>query len=196
MRNPEETKLRILRSAGRLFNTQGYKATSISDITVDCQLTKGAIYRHFEDKSHLEKEALLHMLSQMMNEMLTRVRSASNATEKLLAIVNYFESYGQKPPFHGGCPLMNAAIESDDGHPNLKIVVQNVMQEMHHSVCRIIENGKHHNQLKQNIDAEAFASHLISSLEGGVMMLKIMDNDAHIQASIQFLKKSIYSLQK
>ena len=56
MRNPEQTREKILKKSGLLFNTQGYKATSISDITSATGFTKGAIYRHFKSKEELEKE--------------------------------------------------------------------------------------------------------------------------------------------
>ena len=56
MRSPEVTRERILRQSGKLFNTQGYKATSLSDITEASGLTKGAIYQHFENKEKLDGE--------------------------------------------------------------------------------------------------------------------------------------------
>ena len=56
MRNPELTKEEILKKSGLLFNTQGYKATSISHITTATGFTKGAIYKHFKNKEELEKE--------------------------------------------------------------------------------------------------------------------------------------------
>ena len=57
MRDADLTIEKILEKSGILFNTQGYKATSISDITDLTGLTKGAIYRHFENKQDLEKKA-------------------------------------------------------------------------------------------------------------------------------------------
>ena len=69
MRQPETTKTSILKQSGLLFNTQGYKATSLSDITEATKLTKGAIYRHFKSKDHLEKEALLFLSTTMFERM-------------------------------------------------------------------------------------------------------------------------------
>ena len=42
MRDPQGTRETILKKSGVLFNTQGYKATSISDITEATGFTKGA----------------------------------------------------------------------------------------------------------------------------------------------------------
>jgi TetR/AcrR family transcriptional regulator, transcriptional repressor for nem operon len=49
---------RILQSARRLFVTQGYAATSIDEIMLDCGLTRGGFYAHFRSKSQLYREAM------------------------------------------------------------------------------------------------------------------------------------------
>jgi len=58
MRVPAQTKATILRESAALFNTQGYKATSLSDITAATGFTEGAIYEHFTSKQDLEQRAL------------------------------------------------------------------------------------------------------------------------------------------
>jgi AcrR family transcriptional regulator len=63
MRNPEQTREHILHQSGLLFNVQGYKATSLSNITNATGFTKGAIYKHFKSKDDLEKETLLYLSS-------------------------------------------------------------------------------------------------------------------------------------
>ena len=75
MRNPDQTKGRILKKSGVLFNTQGYKATSISDITSATGFTKGAIYRHFKNKAVLEKETLFHLSSLMFEKLRDCIRN-------------------------------------------------------------------------------------------------------------------------
>src|SRR3954470_20612725 len=98
MRNPDITKEKILKKSGILFNTQGYKATSISDITNATGFTKGAIYRHFKDKDELEKKAL-HYLSEQVNEKLRAVIKAQpTAGAKLRAVFQFFKTYATNPP--------------------------------------------------------------------------------------------------
>src|SRR5688572_31367585 len=106
MRNPDKTKEKILSKSGVLFNTQGYKATSISDITTATGFTKGAIYRHFKNKAVLEKETLFHLSSIMFEKLRGRIKSENTAGGKLRAVFRYFESYISHPEVKGGCPLM------------------------------------------------------------------------------------------
>lgn len=54
----QRTYQRILQSARRLFVSQGYAATSIDEIMLDCGLTRGGFYAHFDSKSQLYREAM------------------------------------------------------------------------------------------------------------------------------------------
>lgn len=191
MRNPELTRLLLLEKASILFNTKGYKASSLSDICKATKLTKGAIYKNFKDKSDLEKEALLFMCNKMMRDIGFKISAARGVKSKLFAMLKYFEEYQNSPPFKGGCPLMNASIEVDDGDPILKSVVKNVMEGMHKTLCLVLKNGIKHNQLKANTDINGLSTIIISSLEGAVMMIKIMDTSKHMSATIKFLKSEI-----
>jgi len=191
VRNPELTRSIILETAAELFNTQGYKATSISDITDKAKLTKGAIYRHFQDKSSLEKEALRMMCNQMLGDISRNIKAACDSKEKLHCIIDYFNAYADKPPFIGGCPLMNAAVEADDSNVELKQVVQFIMERIDVAIIKIIKNGIAHDQIKKDTDAKQLASLMMSSLEGAVMMLKVLDTNTHLKNCVKHLSTEI-----
>jgi len=194
VRNAELTRSIIIEAASELFNSQGYKATSISDITEKTKLTKGAIYNHFSDKSSLEKEALRSMCNKMLSDITYGIRGANDSKGKLYCILDYFSSYAVKPPFKGGCPLMNAAIEADDSNPELKSVVQYIMTQIFDSISKIIDNGIKHKQIQKNTNSTEVASWMISSLEGAVMMMKVLDDGKHLASSVKYVRKEIDSL--
>ncbi len=181
MRNPEITKEKILKQSGQLFNTQGYKATSISDITNATGYTKGAIYRHFKSKSELEMETLSHLSGIMFDRLREKIKSQHTAKEKLTSIFQYFETYVSKPPLKGGCPLMNVAIEADDAHPYLRKRAVTILNALRDSILTILANGQKHGQIKKDIDAEYYATVIIAGLEGAIMMSKLRGNDDDIK---------------
>ncbi len=180
-------------SASTLFNTKGYKATSISDITSMAGITKGAIYKHFKDKSELEKECLTNMTSIVFANLTKRIKAEKDAPSKLRSILEYFESYEHTPPFKGGCPLMNAAIEVDDTDTKLKNVVSNIMLAIQEGIQKVIKSGIERKQLKDIPNPEAYAAIIYSSIEGGVMMMKVTDNAKHLISITQYLKEDIKS---
>ncbi len=191
MRNPEHTRQLIIETASILFNTKGYKATSISDITRSAGITKGAIYKHFKDKSDLEKECLQSMTRVLFSNVSEGIRKAPDAEKKILSLLNYFAQYGVKSPFKGGCPLMNAAVEVDDSDPGLKKVVSNIFVMLHQGISKVIENGVLRGQLKADIDVSEYATLIYSSIEGAIMMMKATDDDKHLQYVITFLKRDL-----
>ena len=191
MRDPETTRENILKKSGVLFNTRGYKSTSISDITDATGYTKGAIYRHFENKVELEVETLVHLSSLMLDKLRTAIKSERTAPAKLRAMFYFFESYITKPPLKGGCPLLNAAIEADDSHPALRKAALKILRMMRESVIAVLENGIKHGQLRRNLEVDEFATLIIASLEGAIMMSKLSGNDEDIKRVIVHLDKQV-----
>ena len=47
------TRRFIIEQVAHLFNKQGYRGTSLSDLTAATQLTKGSIYGNFENKEEV-----------------------------------------------------------------------------------------------------------------------------------------------
>jgi len=191
VRNPEATKEAILKKSGVLFNTIGYKATSISQITDATGFTKGAIYRHFNSKDELERETLTHLSSVLFDKLGTAIKAEKNAQGKLMTILHFFESYATNPPLKGGCPLLNAAIEADDAHPGLRKGALKMLSILRQSIVAILQNGIDHKQIKPGIDKDAYASLIIAMLEGGIMMSKLEGNNEDIRIVIKHLKSHL-----
>jgi len=195
VRNPEITKEKILKQSGYLFNTQGYKATSISDITKATGFTKGAIYRHFENKADLELETLSHLSAQMFSYLRVKIKEQQTAPEKLRAIFGFFETYVSKPPVKGGCPLLNVAIEVDDAHPALRKRAVLMLDLFKEAIITILDNGVKYNQLKSDIDKEYYATVIIAGLEGAIMMSKLRGNDDDIARVARHLSQMLKEIE-
>jgi len=195
MRNPEATREKILKKSGILFNTNGYKATSISNITDATGFTKGAIYRHFSNKNELERETLAHLSSILFEKLRVLIKEEETAGDKLRTIFKFFESYISNPPLKGGCPLLNAAIEADDAHPSLRKEAVKTLKILRESLIAIIQNGIDHKQLKSGTDKDYYASLIIAILEGGIMMSKLEGNDNDIRKVVRHLNTMIVEME-
>jgi TetR/AcrR family transcriptional repressor of nem operon len=195
MRNPNETKEAILKHAGSLFNLQGYKATSISHITEATGFTKGAIYRHFKSKEKLEEQALVYLMGIMFEKLRAQIKEQNNAGRKLRAIVHFFESYVSKSPIKGGCPLLNVAIEADDNSPHLRKKANTILEILKESIIIILSNGCKFGQLKKDIDKEYYATIIIASLEGAIMMSKLSKTNQDIRTVSKHLEGVISGIE-
>lgn len=191
MRQPLITKENVLLEATKLFNTKGYKTTSISDITSATGYSKGAIYRHFENKDALEMEVFEKMMATIFTIMTVKIKEKENAKDKLFALLEIFENYINNPYIKGGCPLLNVAIEMDDTNDPLKQKAQQALLTLKNSIIKIIENGKKFKQVKSTIDENLFATIVIATVEGGIMMSKLQNNNKDISTVIIHLKNWI-----
>lgn len=193
MRSSEITKAKVLKEATNLFNTKGYKSTSLSDITDATGLTKGAIYRHFENKECLEIEAFQKMMQAIFIALNEKIKAEKNTRDKLFCVLNLFQSYITNPIIIGGCPLLNVAVEVDDTNSELKQKAQQTLTVFRDSVERIIINGKTHKQVGALVNEKLVATILISTLEGGVMMSKLQNSNSDIEIVVNHLKNWIVS---
>jgi AcrR family transcriptional regulator len=65
----QQPRQEILRAAARLFQQQGYDATSMNDVAAALKLSKGGLYHHFQSKD----EILFHIMSHAMEITEARV---------------------------------------------------------------------------------------------------------------------------
>lgn len=195
MRNSDVTKETILKASGLLFNLQGYKATSISDITQATGYTKGAIYRHFKSKEELEKEAFFYLVAFMFERMRTLIKAERTAGNKLRAVLRFFESYVKDYPIKGGCPLLNAAIEVDDSNEALREEATRTLKVLKDSVVHILKKGIEKEQIKEGTDVNFYATVMLASLEGAIMMSKLRRNEEDMRMVLIHLEAQIASIE-
>jgi AcrR family transcriptional regulator len=73
----QEPRQEILRTAARLFQQQGYDATSMNDVAAALKLSKGGLYHHFQSKD----EILFHIMSHAMDITEERVINVARRVE-------------------------------------------------------------------------------------------------------------------
>jgi AcrR family transcriptional regulator len=195
IRDPERTREQILEKSGVLFNSQGYKATSISEITNATGFTKGAIYKHFKNKEALEQETVFYLFKKLTADLEKRIKAEKTAGDKFRSIFKYYELYISSPPIQGGCPLANASAEGDDANPALRKSALKMMNILRRSLRTIFENGIRYKQLKSTIDVEFYVTLIIACLEGAVMISKLERNSKDIKRIIHHLENQITAIE-
>jgi len=191
MRNSRITKSTLIEVSSKLFNTKGYRATSISDITQESGFTKGAIYRHFGNKETLEIASFQHLMNNMTSAIRIELKVAKNAPDKLKAITNFYRSYAKNPPIVGGCPLLNATIEIDDSYPALHKIAADTLTLLNDTIIQIVNTGKNYNQINKETDANLFANIFIAITEGAIMMNKLQPNKNYLLYMCKYLDNLI-----
>ena len=171
MRKGEATRERIIAAAAPIFNQHGYNGTSMQQLMEATGLEKGGIYRHFGSKEELAAEAFRFSLDQVRKIRFDELSSVTGALPKLRYMI---ERFVEAPsPIPGGCPLMNTAIDSDDGNPALRDLAAQALRRWRNGLARIATEGLEAGELSPGVDPRRIANVIISTLEGALMLSRI-----------------------
>lgn len=191
MSKGEQTREMILERAAQLFSRQGYFGSSLSDIMHETGLEKGGIYNHFESKEQLALEAFDYAFALVQQRTRLAITGKKNAVDRLLAFVAVFQTIIEDPVLAGGCPVLNTAVEADDAHIPLRDRARHAMDIWRDSIQHIIRKGIERQEIRADVDADAFATVFISLLEGAIMMSKLYQDAIHVRRAADHLTRYI-----
>ena len=194
MGKAQVTKDLIIARSIPIFNTKGYHATSLSDITKVTGITKGAIYGNFKNKDDVASSAFDHASGIVLEQIAQKVREQPTAPLKLKAIVDYFAEYVNNPPIKGGCPILNTSIESDDFHPELRAKVIRRITQIKEAIAKMIYRGIKEGQLANMNNVEEFAGFFYSAISGAIVVSRAEGDDRSFGFTHNYLNHMIDGL--
>jgi AcrR family transcriptional regulator len=83
----EETRVRILDAAYRVFARRGYEAATVEEITAECGTAKGALYSHFASKEELFRTILVEHVRRRAAETAACLEPELPLRESILRII-------------------------------------------------------------------------------------------------------------
>ncbi len=173
----ERTRQRIIEKAAPIFNQHGFDGASMQEVMLAAGLEKGGIYRHFASKEELASEAFKFALGQSMRLRTDDLGHVEGSISKLHYLVCRFVEAPSAVP--GGCPLMNTAIDSDDGNPALRRLARDGLRDWKARLCGIVEAGLRDGEIRPGTEPRLLANTVIAALEGALMISRLEgDRDA------------------
>jgi TetR/AcrR family transcriptional repressor of nem operon len=169
MTRGEQTRQRIIERAAGLFNRRGYSGTALSDLMRATKLKKGGIYRHFDTKEDLAAEAFDHAWKLASCERIEGLDSISNTVDRLKRVVSNFVNV-RPANIPGGCPLLNTAVDSDNGNPILRTRARNALRGWRKYIEATAREGMERNEICASADRGEVSAAIIAGLEGALMM--------------------------
>jgi len=82
-----DSRQEILRTAARLFQQQGYDATSMNDVAAALKLSKGGLYHHFQSKDEILFNLMDHAMEITQQRVINPVRAIANPEEALRTLI-------------------------------------------------------------------------------------------------------------
>jgi len=182
-----ETRREIIRQAAPIFNRQGYAGAAMSDLMRATGLEKGGIYRHFKSKQQLAAEAFDYAWDIATKLRLEDTEHLANSVDRLLQLVRNFRDRreGLVP---GGCPLLNTAIDADNGNFLLRRKAKRALDGWLARVRNTVQQGQQSGEIRADVDPVAVAATVVSTLEGSLMIARLQRSDQPLDQACRHLE--------
>lgn len=191
----ERTRAHIVAAAAPIFNERGFAGTSMNDILTATGLEKGGVYRHFESKDELAVAAFDYAVHALEARRRRALQNANTALERLYACIDVFGTSLQNPAVRGGCPLLNTAIDADDTHPALRERARRAMLHWQELIADLVGDAKLNGELGVAANSEVLVSVITSSLEGAIMVSRLLRDSQHMERVVAHLRAWLRSYE-
>jgi TetR/AcrR family transcriptional repressor of nem operon len=184
----ERTRQNIVEEAAAVFNQRGFSGSSISELCERTRLQKGGLYRHFSGKEELALEAFDYAVGVAVEARMVRGDENPQLTpvELLKLVIGRFVS-PSRPLVPGGCPIFNAAVDSDDGNPALRDRVEQALSDWLTRLGRLAQSAIERGELASTIDPEQVAIRIVASLEGALMISRVQRSNKALVSTAEQL---------
>ncbi len=161
----EHTRERIVEAAARLFVRKGYIATSIADLAGAVEVTRGALYHHFESKEAIFFAVIEKIRVTWRDSVARKVAGSHDAIDRLSALLDNHALFLERN--EAFCLVLNGMMTELEGvRPELAAALQQVYGELTRFVEQIIRKGQAAGQVREDIDAALAALTIVGMLRG------------------------------
>ena len=179
----QETRHHILKESRKLFTRQGFRTTSISEIIAATGVKKGNLYYHFPSKEELGLAVLIDVRDEFFT-LLDDSLTGENPIVRILNSCNAILAMMEQNNFVGGCLFGNTALEMTDSNSRFGSIIQEVFSQWKSRIERELRQASAWGLFESPIPANARATAIIATLEGGIMLSRVYKNKNGIEDCI------------
>ena len=182
-------KDRITHESLKLFSTKGYLNTSISDIMLAADTSKGGFYNHFESKEDLFYEVLTIAQSIWREKVLYGLDKVDSPTGKIKKLLENYRDRYLKDDFNfpGGCIFVTFSVELDDQKPHLMEEVAKGFIGLKRMLKNLLEEGKAIGELPDEVNTDRATEMIFSGMIGASVLFGVDKSPASLDRSINSL---------
>lgn len=166
----EVTRRKIIDSAVDLINEIGYPAAGLADIIERAELTKGALYYHFDSKEALATVIIEEAMSQL-TDVFQAARDSRERSLESLIVGTYAASdlLTTNRSVRAGCRLLRTF---DGLNPASKFAYENFAAQFAKDVSMVAQQG----DLHSDADPDEITASLVASILGIEVLSSALSN--------------------
>ena len=173
MRNPQQTRDRLLQSAFREVFRHGFQSAGIDAILASTNVTKGALYYHFESKEALGYAVIEEIIAKLTSDnwLLPLERGKDkNPVDILIGIVRALPNRPRDA--QRGCPLANLAQEMSLLDEQFRKRLERIFCAWQEGIAMVLRRGQSQGTVRRDLVPQETASFLVAMIEGYFVLAK------------------------
>ena len=192
-----QTRRDIIEKSLQLFCVKGYYNTSINDILAATGLTKGGFYGHFTSKEELWYAVYEEALRIWRNVVFDGIPTASDPLERIqIFIENDIKKKLGNQVFEGGCFFHSMLVELSGQSTALSSRLLQGFDQLAGLLCAWLKQAARQGFLKENLNLNAIARHIIIALNGAAALHAGSRDPAILDQAVKELHFYIQQLKK
>lgn len=196
IRNPAETREKLLETATRLIWQSHYSSVGVNEICKQAGVTKGAFYHHFESKADLYVEASRHYWESMKGQMDAIYSPSYTPLEQLENLIQLVVDKQETERFTpdmevSGCPFFTYGAQAGDDEVKIRVAAREMTDHMHLYSVALIRGLKADGCLNGDPDVDQLARFVHHYIQGLLMYGRVLNS---LKAVRDDLRGGVYRL--
>jgi len=188
-----DTRERLVEAARDLFLMQGYQATGIAQILKRAGANSGSLYYFFPTKEDLLIAVLEWYRDHIQDDLLDlHTARIDDPIERIFGLLDGYRKMLTSCNFEVGCPIGNLALELANTHPAVRSLLLVNFEQWVDSVEGFLNAAAE--RLPGDLDRRALAVHILTTMEGGVMLARTYRSIQHFDQTVTHLRSYIEAL--
>jgi len=170
-RDSERTRERLLQAAFREVHRSGFQSAGVDTILAATNVTKGALYYHFESKEALGYAIVEEIVANLTRDTWLRpMLRDGHPIDILIGVVRRIPS--RPEDIRAGCPLLNLAQEMSPLDEQFRRRLERIFLGWQEGIATLLRRGQSQGTVRRNLNPEEAASFLIAMVEGSATLAK------------------------
>ena len=173
LRNPKRTREHLLQAAFREVFRYGFQSAGIDTILAATNVTKGALYYHFESKEALGYAIIEEIVAKLTSDRWMLPLQRSKDKDPIDALIRIVRAIPHGPrDVKGGCPLVNLAQEMSQLDEQFRKRLERIFRAWQEGIAMALRRGQSQGTVRRDLVPEETASFLIAMVEGYEVLAK------------------------
>lgn len=194
-RQPDRTRQMLLECAFEEILRSGFRGASLDAILESSGVTKGALYHHFGSKTALGYAVVDEVVRPWVEDAWRPVLDADDVVDAALKLCDELQRQRTEQALEYGCPFNNLINEMSPIDEGFRTRLQHILVDWHQGIIEGIRRGQRNGSVRDDLDPEAAAAFVISSVEGAVGLAKAQQSPQFYEAAVRGLHAYLESLR-